>query len=377
VSWLAVAAAPKSTYNLVSVYGAFIVIKNLARIAFAFGVLFVEAAHAQPAIAQMQADMIASWLVTVGGENRTRTLRIKSMEQKTPDTYVLEAEYGYSDERQTPVKADVALVDQERKLTLTTQANSVIVAIQGPRGAFEGTFTPRNGGAKTVRITKISDADLKQIMDASQAERLKNAYVPIPCSSSQEQCIAKPDFRVGDRWVYRRINIFNGEELSRYEDKVTEVGDIQIKVDRTTLSAKDGKDIGQVGKVTADRSTWTTPNSRRYDGNYVALAFPLEVGKTWKNEYKWRRSDSGTTNFLSPVKVEGWEEVTVPAGKFRALKVVHSGHYSARNNSYSWSGTTAETFWYAPEIRKFVKYEMIDQPQGDQIRIELTEYEVK
>lgn len=189
--------------------------------------------------------------------------------------------------------------------------------------------------------------------------------------------VDKPNLKVGDRWVFKTTNLFSNEETSRYEQKITEVKEDEVKLDQTTISSRNAASVGRVLHRKADQSTLTYSNPRIFEGKYVFLAFPLEVGKTWKNEYKWKRTDSGTTSFSSPVKVEGWEEVQVPAGKFKALKVVHSGYYSAQSSGNSWSGSIIETAWYAPEVKRFVKYESIDTPQGDQIRTELIEFEVK
>ena len=86
----------------------------------------------------MQTGLVSPWLGTVAGENRTRNLRIKAVAQKTAETFLLEAENGYSDERQTAVKAEIEQIGQERKLLLVTQADSKIVATQTPNGMIAG-----------------------------------------------------------------------------------------------------------------------------------------------------------------------------------------------------------------------------------------------
>lgn len=197
---------------------------------------------------------------------------------------------------------------------------------------------------------------------------------PAPANTD---CVAKPKVTVGDRWVYRTINLYNNEETSQFEQRTTTVNGDELQLDQTIVSSKGNVNVGSTNTRNADRSTWTFRDSRIFDGMYVFLAFPLEVGKTWKNEYQRRRGDSGVTAFSSPVTVEGWEDVQVPAGKFRSLKIVHSGNYSTQNGSASWTGRSTETVWYAPEVKKFVKSEFIETPQGNRIRTELVEYEVK
>ena len=68
--------------------------------------------------------------------------------------------------------------------------------------------------------------------------------------------------------------------------------------------------------------------------------YPLEVGKTWTKSYRVTIHASKQTIPLdSTWKVESYEDVTVPAGTFKAFKV-------------SFSGTLGEEFtmWYIPEL---------------------------
>lgn len=195
---------------------------------------------------------------------------------------------------------------------------------------------------------------------------------------AQSAPVNKPDIKVGDRWMYRVVNMYNNEATSEFEQIITEVNGDEIKLDQKTFSSNAGDNVGSVARRKADRATWTFPDSRIFEGSFVFLAFPLEVGKTWKNEYQRRRNDSGTTAFSSPVKVEGWEEVEVPSGKFKALKVAHSGFYSTKILSGAWNGRSAQTVWYSPEVKKFVKLEFDDSDKGgNKTRTELIEYEVK
>ena len=109
---------------------------------------------------QLKNDLIASWLVTLDGEARTRTLKINGATQKATGTYVLDADYGYSDAQLAPVKAEVVHKDGEYRLALTTPASSTIVASQSSEGKFSGTFTDKNGGSKAVTLTKLKSEGL-------------------------------------------------------------------------------------------------------------------------------------------------------------------------------------------------------------------------
>lgn len=70
----------------------------------------------------------------------------------------------------------------------------------------------------------------------------------------------------------------------------------------------------------------------------VGYQWPLQVGKTWTSKHTVTMLATGQTMPLEVNwKVEAWEDVTVPAGTFKAYKVVFT------NNSGE-----VETHWIAP-----------------------------
>jgi len=54
------------------------------------------------------------------------------------------------------------------------------------------------------------------------------------------------------------------------------------------------------------------------------------------------------------VTVVGWEEVIVPAGKFRALKIEADGGFFRLDGPQR--GTVKSAYWYVPEVKRWVKY---------------------
>lgn len=79
-----------------------------------------------------------------------------------------------------------------------------------------------------------------------------------------------------------------------------------------------------------------------------ALDWPLWVGKEWTATRTWRdhnrgRSWEGVTTYW---KVEAIEDITTPAGTFRAFRIQSTpGRYDA----------TSYTHWYSPELGIYVK----------------------
>lgn len=134
-----------------------------------------EATFAQTTVSQLQAELVAPWLVTVEGEARPRTLRILSLGEKAKDVFLVEAMYGWLDGRQDPALAELTLSPTDRKIVITTSVQSVILATQSTDGTFVGTFKPKTGTEKAVKLAKISEQDLQAKLQAALA--LKQAQV--------------------------------------------------------------------------------------------------------------------------------------------------------------------------------------------------------
>lgn len=132
-------------------------------------------------------DLIGSWLVSVEGEARNRTLRITSVGTKSEGSFLLEAVYGWTDGKQTSVKAEMNQLAQERKLLVTTQPGTKIVTTQGANGKFSGTFTLTSGVTKNVTIAKVSEEELQSIQKSVNKSipdiQKPDADVPVQCAA--------------------------------------------------------------------------------------------------------------------------------------------------------------------------------------------------
>jgi len=74
-------------------------------------------------------------------------------------------------------------------------------------------------------------------------------------------------------------------------------------------------------------------------------AFPLEVGKSWAREQRMTiQAAKRTVTYYLTQKVEGYEDVTVPAGTFKAFKISTASSLGDEN-----------LIWFSPELGIFVK----------------------
>lgn len=85
-----------------------------------------------------------------------------------------------------------------------------------------------------------------------------------------------------------------------------------------------------------------SPSLRSYD-------FPFHVGKEWRSVFTFQDNQKGLS--WTPVevfwRVKEYDEIAVPAGKFRAFLI-------ESEPSTNW-GIRKEQVWYAPEVKQMVK----------------------
>lgn len=115
----------------------------------------------------------------------------------------------------------------------------------------------------------------------------------------------------------------------------------------TLLTTANGEWIAaadQDGKMVI---TWDPP---------LGFEWPLEVGKSWKRQHQVKIHASGATLPMDlHHTVEAYEEVTVPAGTFKAFRV--KAIDTLGNESLN---------WFSPDLRLFVKRDMVRTEKNQQ-----------
>jgi len=183
--------------------------------------------------------------------------------------------------------------------------------------------------------------------------------LPALCVAQPEAPVAKPEVKVGDRWTYRNINTASGKTGGRYDIRVVFAERGVIQVVRTQRGKDDEIDM----TYTAEWNAVTTLE-RVFNPHTGWLQFPLQVGATHKASFEVILPKKGrTTRNERQVKVVGWEEVVVPAGKFRALKVISEGHFQRTDGSFI-SGSARNEIWYVPGVKRWVKMVFENTPVG-------------
>ena len=159
----------------------------------------------------------------------------------------------------------------------------------------------------------------------------------------------KPYVEPGDRWVYRATG-YQREGFERFQVSVTFVNEKTIYA---VYTGNDGKE--------AD-TTWTRewnilidPDGIIFQPSSLTFRFPIKTGDSREYEFETLRTRAGYPTINSRKSwVDGWEDVEVPAGKFRAMKIRIEGS-TRRKDTQAPVATSGAELWYVPDVERWVK----------------------
>jgi hypothetical protein len=183
----------------------------------------------------------------------------------------------------------------------------------------------------------------------------------------------RPEVKVGDSWTYEQKDLWTKTVEPPYTLTVETVGDLTIKVQRIV---RDGRHFDWV--YTRDWNLSAFPGPRNVDPYWPSYSWPLHVGKKWSGNASWPgpASRGGTWKASFDAKVAGVEKITVAAGTFDAVRIESKARYSTNAHMGSWNGwggEIIETIWYAPAVRRAVKFAYTDTVGARILRKEETE----
>lgn len=164
--------------------------------------------------------------------------------------------------------------------------------------------------------------------------------------------VPKPEVKMGENWRFR-VSIYqtNVPIVFSLDSRVSFVGPNIIVAVETGSDGRESdsqfdsewgiSSLGYVGQV--------------FDPPIRFFKFPLQVGAEYPYAYGLaaQKGSPARTRAEGTVKVVGWEDVTVPAGKFRALKVEAKGSFQRLDANIR--GWQRFVLWYVPEVKRPVK----------------------
>jgi hypothetical protein len=176
--------------------------------------------------------------------------------------------------------------------------------------------------------------------------------------------VPRPDIRVGDRWTYRDLKATDPRR-QQYEIQVTFVDEKSI----VGYAAFPMSERESDAVWTAEWNAVSGANGLVFRPSGGLFRFPLHAGKTYRSAFESERprDGRGVTRVSMTVVVTGWEEIEVPAGRFRALRIeaTHDGRKDGPQ----------VIAWYSPGVKRWVRYRAAGT-RADRDEV-LLEYQVK
>ncbi len=166
-----------------------------------------------------------------------------------------------------------------------------------------------------------------------------------------DEAIARPQVRVGDAWSYRQTSLIT-QRAAEFSYSVVEAGDTRIK----TMSDGYGE------TYTPDWNLIESSAGMKIAPHEGYFSFPLEPGKTWPFKFE-RTVAKMRTAWEGVARVIGWEDIEVPAGSFRALRVDIGGSFGsgpvARRSQLQLS------YWWSATVNRWVRQDIwMSRPGG-------------
>jgi hypothetical protein len=200
---------------------------------------------------------------------------------------------------------------------------------------------------------------LPETRETTSASPASEAKLPTP--TPEKIAVAPPSTlpqppsmpKVGDTWTYRYTSGWRGEKERTFMHKIVGVSPIKETVTMGD-NESDIKEFGDSVEVVPRR----LPSFTLQEFSPYLQAFTsLETGKTWK-AIPALSHDAVIYPWSVQGKVIGPEQISVPAGKFNAVKVELYGNRTAdvsRAQAGSIAVRSKHVIWYAPEVKRVVK----------------------
>jgi hypothetical protein len=162
----------------------------------------------------------------------------------------------------------------------------------------------------------------------------------LPTISFGQEKAEQPSYKDGDFWHFS----IERKNFQTYSSARSD-GDYEVRFmngEPRVYALGGGEKKGEVTGQSADGLKRRLANKDERED----LLFPLFVGKKWKTAYQ--EVGKVTQRHTVETEVTGFEEVTTPAGVFKAFKLQRVDDNGRNNASYS-------TYFYSPETRSIIK----------------------
>jgi hypothetical protein len=246
----------------------------------------------------------------------------------------------------------------------------------GPLQTREGPRATSDPAVTTAANSRPHSAPL-----AVPSRQAAQGTAPVSPSRLGAQTVERPAIRLGDTYVIESLYPDTPALNNTTARTVVAVDPGTITMTSTNMRSKTGK-----ARTLQFTPEWNLRSSRNADGSgydYTPqlpyFAFPLYPGKTWQQTSRETSVKTGAIReHTFTATVGDWEEVSVTAGTFHALKI--TTHTVLVDLTTGQQSTGTDISWYAPSVRRSVKSVITSQNfQGQQERqcIQLLQYDLQ
>jgi hypothetical protein len=173
-----------------------------------------------------------------------------------------------------------------------------------------------------------------------------------------------PRVQVGDRWVYREINRYNGLPLADVEVTVTAVAPLTCNVRRKRSDTTAGE-IARPDAVLVERyaQPWMVDLEPTYDMT-IDFAEPMpivppsaRIGETQTSRTRYTVSGYyGSYGWMQRLTVAGTGRIATPAGNFDCIEVERRVWFDYPD-VFRFNSSRIDRVWYAPQVNRWVRRE--------------------
>jgi hypothetical protein len=162
--------------------------------------------------------------------------------------------------------------------------------------------------------------------------------------------------QIGQEWTYIKKDVFNGKTLGLITERISKI-DSSIVIDR---SSADGGILPSELQTSWGMVATDTQWSRLLNFSPSLPLWPLELSTGWSKQFNTKYSIPGYSdsrmNWQEYMSVQGWEQITVPAGVFTALRFQNLINYES-SDANKVDCIRRETVWFVPQIGRWVARE--------------------
>jgi hypothetical protein len=217
---------------------------------------------------------------------------------------------------------------------------------------------------------------------------LAAAALPLGCATRDRDASAEVDVgaavrapKVGQSWRYRKLDMYHGRVIETELARVSAIGEtieVEVRPDLKEVAStypswgqdwlKKYANDWQPGHIPAEevQSPW---GMILMDSHWARMQvfeepiplWPLEVRPGWSKtvgtNYRTAESPHESLPWQLTMHAHNWESITVPAGRFKALRYSSIIDFRYSQVSERVSAQRLEMAWFAPEIGRWAARE--------------------